>query len=264
MRSTTAARKVCKNLGTCVGIGPVRLSTGRRSLLGANIGELRINDSSGKIVVQSEGTTIDADGRGFRVLHVLESEVELKGLTITGGRLAFGFAFGGGILSEGSNLTLKNSQVTENMSIEGGGIANIDGTLVIMNSIVSRNRTEGTVIRTGNGGGIANFNSELTIINSELIENEAHNTGNEPDSIVGGVGAAIISVGTPDFSGSSWHSVTLMNSTVSANMANGRGGGIMLFSRDGYDGRLIVSNSSVSNNSAVDPSARQTARAGGF
>ena len=178
--------------------------------------------------------------------------MHLKGLTITGGRSFVGFPFGGGILTEASTLVLKNSRVAGNMAVEGGGIANIGGALVLKNSVVSDNRSEGAGPRTGNGGGIANFNGEVVISNSQLINNVSHNLGNTSDAIVGGVGGGIISVGTPSFPGSLEHSVFVYNSSVSGNTVEGRGGGIMMFSRAGAQGTLLVHNSNISNNSAVD------------
>jgi len=114
--------------------------------------------------------------------------VNLSGLTITGGNLTSGVATpgcgssnacGGGIYSEGT-LTLLNCVVTNNaanggISTLGGGIFSQTGILTLINSTVSGN----TATTTGSfaaGGGIYIQNTGATIFNSTISGNSAVGT----------------------------------------------------------------------------------------
>ncbi|MEK7952936.1 choice-of-anchor Q domain-containing protein [Luteolibacter soli] len=122
---------------------------------------------------------------------------------------------GGGIYSiAGSSLTVVNSTLSGNTSLNGGGaIAIVSGaTVVISNSTISGN-TAG-----GSGAGILSSGT-LTVINSTI-------TGNASTGDGGGIAS----------SGSS--SFTLKNSIVAGNTATGTGADIQTFSA----GHLLVSN----------------------
>jgi hypothetical protein len=145
------------------------------------------------------------------------SEVAISGLTISGGSV-------GGILNQGT-LTLTNSTVSGNDSLEGGGIYN-RGTLTVTNSTVSTNHSYFS------GGGILNQGT-LTVTNSTLSGNTFGGFAHGLGPVAGGGGIA--NDGT----------LTLTNSSLSANTAlAGAGGGIL------NDGTLTLTNSSLSGNSA--------------
>jgi predicted outer membrane repeat protein len=170
--------------------------------------------------------TVDANGVG-RVFSVPAGvTAELRGMTVTGGRLTWlqGEEQGGGIHNAG-DLTMTNSIVSDNSSHrDGGGIYN-EGDLTMTNSTVSDNYA------SYDGGGIYSA-GDLTVTNSTVSGNAAYFSGSGVYN--GGNG-------------------TLSNSTVSGNLAeHGRGGGV-------YNGGTVtLSNSTVSGNSAAD------GRGGGF
>ena len=235
------------------------------------LGELQIVDAPGKLVIQSSGATIDAHDQGFRVLGVSgsETEVELNGLTITGGRdtAADGSGLGGGILNDGSRLTINNSLVTGNVSNDGGGIQNRDGgVLLLENSVVSNNRSEDSVINHGNGGGIMNLRGTLIVMNSQVNDNVADRNTAAPPFFTGALGGGIVSIG----SGVAGvvHSTTIINSSLSGNSADGGGGGIAIGSLGASSGTLTVINSTITDNTAAEldpvPDGPRLERGGGI
>jgi hypothetical protein len=154
--------------------------------------------------------------------------VDISGMTIANGRVAFDSARGGGILNLGT-LTVTNSTLSGNSASgfdasQGGGIFN-GGTLTVTNSTLSDNLATYDVPGfpvPGLGGGIFNTGT-LTVTNSTV-------SGNRAD-----LGGGIFNTGT----------LTVTNSTVSGNWAN-LGGGIYT----GTPGTLTVTNSTLSGNSA--------------
>lgn len=114
---------------------------------------------------------------------------------------------GGGIYNNGTNamLTLTNSIITNNRLpsfSNGGGIFNNNGTVMLINSTVSGNKSE------FDGGGIFNLN-KLTLVNSTVSDNVSRSAS----------GAGISNYGNNSVA-------TLSNSTVSGNTALDFGGGI--------------------------------------
>ena len=132
---------------------------------------------------------INADNKS-RVFTIYAGDVELVGLTVTGGSAYDG----GGILSYGGTLTVTNSTVSGNSaSWDGGGIRS-SGTLTITNSTVSGNSAD------ERGGGICNSSGTLTVTNSTISGNSA------------------------DGGGGIYGTSTVISSTVSGNSANDGGG----------------------------------------
>jgi predicted outer membrane repeat protein len=170
----------------------------------------------------SDKTTILGNGNRSTI-HVLGgADVTILNVAITGdaGNRPAG---GGGIFNEGA-LTLVDSDVHDNaVSGRGGGILNQTGKqLKIMHSVIRANRA-------ANGGGIYNANGELLLVDSTVAGNTAANAGGGFFTVV------------------SNKSVSLRNSTVSDNRANGGvfgGGGIYT------SGRLLLQSTTIKNNSA--------------
>jgi hypothetical protein len=167
-------------------------------------------------------------GGDYRIFTVAGPiTVGISGLTITNGS----DLGGGGILNQGSTLTLTNATISGNAAAAptggaGGGIYNLGGTLTLSNSSVSGN----SAIMLG--GGIFNgFGGTLSLSNSTISGNSC--------GVEGSGGGIRINSGT----------VTLSNSTVSGNTVGvgGDGGGMA-----NAFGTLIMSNSTVSGNSASD------------
>lgn len=152
--------------------------------------------------------------------------VTIQGLTISNG-LAPEFGCGGGILDEGSSLSLINCAVNHNSTDgTGGGIcADATATLTIDSSTLSGNYAGDY------GGSIANSGT-LTINNSTLSDNRGEFTGG---AILNG------------FNGDA--SLTVSNSTLSGNTTQLHGGGIF------NEGESAISNSTLSGNSGMTAGA---------
>jgi hypothetical protein len=174
------------------------------------------------VVVDGEGKlTLDGQGEG-RVFDVLiggVAEVELRGLTVTGG----------GISNSGQGV-LKLTNVTVSGTVDREGIFN-NGTMTLTDSTVSGNKNVCGVVPVG--GGITNQvgapgSATLTLINTTVSGNVA------------------------DVGGGIWNdagTVTLVNSTVSGNTAN-KGGGLWP-----EFGTMVLTNSTVSGNTATEGGA---------
>jgi hypothetical protein len=223
-------------------------------VLDPNLGELVI-DKSLTINANTDGDantrdiTIDAQGNS-RVLTVDNdnselADVTIDGLVITGGSAIGGEGSedeGGGIFST-ENLTITNSDVTNNIAAFGGGIA-IGGesrestpSLVLTNVTVSGNSASGGE-NGGFGGGIyagSYAGANLTLTNVTI-------SGNSADASGGGIA-------TDDYYGSI---VTLSNVTVSGNSAGEQGGG--LYHKSIYGGLVTLNNVTVSSNTAASAS----------
>ncbi len=188
--------------------------------------------------------TIDA-ARHSRVLSIAaaaDEEVELAGLTITGGSAAYG----GGIYNSGT-LTVTGCTISGNSAetYDGGGISNA-GTLTVTGSTLSDNWAKwdgGGIFNTGaltvtgsafsrntamySGGGIYGYYGTLTVTGSTLSGNSAGNDGGGVDN-------------------SRYSTLTMTDCALVGNSAGNDGGGIY-----NYDGTLTVTCSTLSGNAAM-------------
>ena len=187
--------------------------------------------------------TIDADGasRVFTIVGPRDDEVELNGLTVTGGSTE---GCGGGIFSNGT-LTIMNGTLSGNSARYYGGGIYSTGTLTTANSTLADNSARyygGGIYSTGTltmaistlagnsagyGGGVYSSGT-LTVTDGTLFENSASRGG-----------GIYSDAGT----------VTVTNSTLSGNRAGWDqtcdGGGIY-----NNEGTLTVANSVLSGNRA--------------
>ena len=160
---------------------------------------------------------------------------------------------GGGLWNAGT-LTLINSAVSGNSAPFGGGIANRQGSLTLIDSDVLSNVAEGcrgpVALLCSGGGGIWNSGA-LTMINSTVSGSEAdwgagiYTRDGAPtltNSTVSGNSAAFDGGGLLNF-----ETVTLIDSTVADNVAGQSGGGIA----NQRPGTLEVTNSTLSGNTAA-------------
>jgi len=157
---------------------------------------------------------------------------------------------GGGIYNDGT-MAIRSSVFFTNSATSGGGIGNGTRTMTISDSIFFGNSA------TVSGGGISNHgdNAIITITNSSLLNNSAEGGSDWGENGGGGIfnhGYMTINDSTlldnsTTFSGGgiwSYHSnIAINNSVLSDNSAGHAGGGIF--------GRGIISNSTVSGNSAA-------------
>ena len=152
-----------------------------------------------------------------------------------------------------SALTVADGFVSGNVAY-GGGIFN-DGTLTVTDCTVSGNHVEADIVG-GEGAGITNTGT-LTIINCTISGNSAstgegggiwnaYGTVSLIDSTISGNSALLYAGGGIfQYTGGAGATLIMSNSSVSGNSAGTLGGGIFL-----SDGTLSVSNSTVSGNSA--------------
>jgi predicted outer membrane repeat protein len=159
---------------------------------------------------------------------------------------------GGGIWSEGT-LTLIDSTISGNSAHFGGGVANRQGSLNVIDSAVLMNSAEGCrvgAVLCSGGGGVWN-SGMLTMDNSTVSGNSSDWGGGifnrgvrEPtitNSTVSGNSAGFDGGGLLNF-----ETLKLINSTVADNIAGQSGGGIA-----NEAGTLEVTNSTLSGNTAV-------------
>lgn len=203
------------------------------------------------VILDGEGNlTLHGSGKHL-VLSVPSANVELRNMTVTGGwsaeydgaagidnhgtltlasvTLTRNFGRGAGAIFNDGALTLKDSDVSNNEALLGGGIRNHEnGILVLNDSNASRNSAV-------DGGGIYNEGT-VTLTGTTISENRAQQS--DGGGIFNGPGAILM----------------LSDCAVSENVAGRDGGGIRGFSDffDQGDSVITVIDSVVSGNSAMD------------
>ena len=246
------------------------LTAGGPATMMLTLGQLQLTDA---VTITGPGVsllTIDAQGNS-RIFHLddgdgaTEIEVEISGLTLTGGHATDGnnssaseADYGGAILSR-ENLTLTGSTISGNSALFGGGLFNGGGTLTLTDSTISGNST------LFDGGGLWNYNGTLTVTNSTISGNDANRDGGGLFNRDGGtveVSDSTISGNTASDGGGGLENIgggtlTVTNSTISGNSAGDGGGGIETVG----GGTLTVANSTISGNSAGAVDFRATAAA---
>jgi hypothetical protein len=159
-----------------------------------------------------ENTIIKQTANGQRVAK-LGDGAKLEGATITGGRLTAKWEHGAGIFVEDGTISwccITNNSSTATHNVWGVGVYMASGT--IDHSVVAFNQT-GSV--TSGGGGIGGYNLSSTIVIDTCLIYGNSVLGSDNGGVGGGIA---FSVGDP--------SVTVRNSTVAGNSANGSGGGL--------------------------------------
>ena len=159
---------------------------------------------------------------------------------------------GGGIWSEGT-LTLIDSTISHNLAHFGGGVANRQGSLTVIDSAVLMNSVEGCragAVLCSGGGGV--WNSGMLTMQNSTVSGSSSDWGGgifnrgarEPtitNSTVSGNSAGFDGGGLLNF-----EMLTLTDCTVDDNIAGQSGGGIA-----NEAGTLQVSNSTLSGNLAA-------------
>jgi hypothetical protein len=197
------------------------------------------------------GTSLTVAGNNtFRIFTANSTTmVSISGLTITGGNsgatngggvLNTGLltlandvltansaptGFGGGVASVGAaaQLTLTNDTISSNQASRGGGVYNEAGTATVTGTTVSGNLVN---VANFDGGGVANSGT-MTLTKSTVANNSA-------------IGTNVFGGGLENLGGGT---LTLNSSTVSNNVAQGKGGGIRSIGT-----ALTLVNSTVANN----------------
>ncbi len=230
-------------------------------VLSSALGALQINDGVSIIGNGRDDTIIDGNDE-VRVFDVSQSggNVQLLGLTITGGLATGEFEFGGGIrFLSGDTLTIESATFTDNHSIglgAAGGAIYALGTVEITDSILSDNSTTSSF----GGGGALYHAGDITITRSVV-------TGNRTNNELAAGGGAYISEGEATIIQSTFtdnqtageraggaglvvlrSTVTIRDSTISGNMTSGSeadGAGIQLINSP-----TTIINSTISGNTA--------------
>jgi hypothetical protein len=188
------------------------------------------------------GSTIVRAGGQFRVLVAAgEFDLTISGLTIRDGNEvdAGGIVQGGGILSSGVRLTLRNVVVTGNTAngdgaagqnggiVQGGGLFQAGGSLTLVESTISGNNAlaRGASEQAGGivqGGGLWAASS-VTVSNSMVSGNLASALGGQGPSNTEQVGG-IIQGGGLWAVASGGSSLSFAGLTLSGNLADASGG----------------------------------------
>lgn len=178
-------------------------------------------------------------GNASRIFNIEGSapgdfEVNLEGLTLTGGNTALPLESGGAVYASYADLNLDRALVTGNSTqgdgAFGGGVFVRFGDITLSNSTVSDNATAGSL---SGGGGLAATGGDTTLVGSTVSGNST--AGN--NAFGGGV-----SVHLGD--------IALTNSTVSGNMTAGEsaaGGGLFI-----RYGDVTLTHATVAYNTAYD------------
>ena len=136
-----------------------------------------VNAASGDLDIQSDITLLGIGAQATilhanatdRVLEIHSGTVHIENLAISGG-YAGPNGDGGGIRSNGGNVTLRRVSISGNQAANGGGIFNAGGTMSLVESSVVGNIAESS------GGGILNH-AELTLENGTISGNQAASGG---------------------------------------------------------------------------------------
>ncbi|MDA0586557.1 MAG: right-handed parallel beta-helix repeat-containing protein [Planctomycetota bacterium] len=205
-------------------------------------GDLDITDTTGTLTILGAGadvTTIDAASIE-RIFHITSgATLILDGVTITGGQVR-GSEDGGGIRNDGGTVTIRNSVITGNRSLDDGGAIDNAGVMTLVDTTVSGN------VATNNGGGIRNVGN-LTIINSTIggVVDPVAMTDTRNTAGLNGGGIINLDGGT----------ITIANSTISGNRVTfGSGGGLFNSGSGSLTNVTIASNSAGQRGGGVSAS----------
>src|SRR5665213_1721961 len=214
----------------------------RAALAAANSGDtiMFAHGLHGTINLASElqianSLTIDGPGAnriavsGDNASRVFEVDAGFN-VTINDLTISHGYApnEGGGILNDGSNLTLSGDQLTQNVAYGSVGAGDTG---------------------RGIGGGLENTSGNLTVTDCQITDNQALGAANSSEQGDGDGGGLAL------FAGSN----SITNSIISGNLVQGgagslsgvgAGGGIVVHNGPG-SGTLVLTNSTISDNRAV-------------
>lgn len=165
---------------------------------------------------QGEGLTILSGNDSHRVVHVLAAEfgspqnvVTMEALSVRNGRVT---GDGAGILNQGADLTVRNSEFSDNLAVNGsGGGIGSSGYLDVSDSSFHRNSASG-ISQTGGGAiSINSFGQSLKVSRCLFSENSA--PGGR------GAGGAILKKGST--TASVTECVFVMNTAMDAGLGAG-------------------------------------------
>jgi len=203
--------------------------------------EIPINTINGTLVISGNGAnvlTIDGGAGTNRIFFIVNSIVNISGLTLTGGNGTGTIASGdgGAIIASNGSLTLDSVHVTGNTAAsQGGGVSFRNGTPRIINSTFSNNTAKFCA------GFETQNNVRLTVVNSTFSGNTATSNG----------GGGFCNI---------YGTITLRNVTITDNIT-ANGGGIVQSS--GTLSTLTLGNTIVAGNIATSGSGPEIEFQGG-
>ena len=236
---------------------------------------LHVNEALDVVGPGADQITVSGDARS-RIFDVNPAtygdDVSISGLKVIQGSTKYdgGGSAGGDIYSRGADLTLTNMVIHSGAAGRGGGVYENNGTLTMRDSTVTGNQA------SFRGGGVdirfnpSEYESQVvngqadqqtvtpSVITGSTISNNAAGNKYNFDSDRAG-GATDATQPSPRYGGggglSTASSVTVENSTLEGNTANGQGGAIYA---DSYQGSsrvpgspaLIVRSATISGNAA--------------
>lgn len=214
------------------------------------------------VLIVGHGSTVDGDGID-RVLDAAGCELTVRDLVVTGGLPAAGgsFAQGGGVRATGGVLTVEDATITGNgASVGAGGVYGNGATVSIV----------GTTIAGNTGTGVASFGegASLSIEDSAVASNTSSGVSSVgsgaslrivDSAVTGNGGRGVYSGSSVTIRGSlvaengmrgveSVGSATIEDSTLSANVVDGSGGGVA------HSGSIEIVGSTIADNSATGSS----------
>ncbi|MBN1220131.1 MAG: DUF11 domain-containing protein [Anaerolineae bacterium] len=220
----------------------------------------------GTLVVTDSAFTGNAAESGGAIYNRSGATLTVESSTISGNSAPCG---GAGISSRGT-ATVSDSTIADNVApkppdwsceSDAAGIGNSGGTMTVSRSTISGNINE-----DGSGGGLSSYGSNpdqghLTVLDSTIYNNVANSHGggiyNWWDSVLTVTNSSIYSntanwYGGGILSGGSQNTkLTLINSTLSCNMAQD-GGGLCNGTPVGFAGEVLsMTNSTVVSNTAT-------------
>jgi hypothetical protein len=206
---------------------------------------------TGSGFVINGGPAISVTITGIRVVNGNRSGIAVDGGTVNISNVALQFnsnpgSGGGGFNASGGTTTLTNVTIVQNSAQNGGGveIGSRATTVTLNNSYIWANVTDGAA---GSGGGIRNSGT-LTVLNTVVEGNHA--------GLPGGVGAT----GGGVFN-SQGASLTMMNSTITNNVADGSGNGGGIFN---FGATFNLTNVTITGNRAEGPGPSPNSSGGGL
>jgi hypothetical protein len=188
-------------------------------------------------------------------------DVSISGLELTEGVTTGPATFGGAIYSQDSDLTISDSVLDENLSVNfGGAIFSKSGKLTVLRSTLADNTAggEGGAIFTDDANNPGP--SDVVIRSSTIAGNEATDFAGGGLYADDGTDSALIA-GSTFFDnkagtdggglylyGPDTGATTLLNTTVTGNTASGAGGGI--FDYGSFDRPVVIDDSTIAGNMA--------------
>ncbi|MCI0684641.1 MAG: CSLREA domain-containing protein [Gemmataceae bacterium] len=276
--AVTSLREAILGANAAVGADQIEFASGLTGQITLTTGQLTVSDDL-SITGPAAGVTISGNNAS-RIFNVNDGsaaliDVEIVGLTLTGGNGGVDGAGGGAILNR-ENLTLINCTLSNsNTGIEalfvGGGMYNF-GTATLTNCILTNNSSEleggglynvGTATLTDctlsnnsanfDGGGIYNFGT-ATLTDCNLSNNTAGSGGGLFNDGTATLTDCTVSGNTADDDDGgglmNFGTVTLSDCTLSGNSANDFGGGLSNAGGLSNGGTVTLTNCILSSNSA--------------